>query len=146
MGDDDGREPVYPKTDGACYVIGGTHGSLTVPSLAVWRNPSKRSWWEPLETEKAAYIEEDPLALQIRQFCKVIGGEERPLVSGREGLQTLKVIDAVKRSARSGERILLSSRQIAQTADGLYSQLHQFFRIHRTRRHNEKGGRSRPAP
>lgn len=103
-----GENPVYPKADEACYVIGGTHGSLAIPSLEVWRNPARRSWWEPFEKERVEYEPQDPLVLQIRQFCKVIRGEEQPLVSGLEGLQTLKVIDAVKRSAKSGERVLVS--------------------------------------
>ncbi|TGQ03166.1 Gfo/Idh/MocA family oxidoreductase, partial [Mesorhizobium sp. M2E.F.Ca.ET.219.01.1.1] len=44
----------------------------------------------------------------IRQFCKVIRGDEPPLVSGREGLKTLRVVDAVNRSAATGERIELN--------------------------------------
>lgn len=102
-----GENPAYPKADEACYVIGGTHGSFAIPSLEIWRNPGKRSWWEPFENERVEVENQNPLVLQIRQFCKVIRGEEQPLVSGREGLQTLKVIDAVKRSAASGERIVL---------------------------------------
>lgn len=103
-----GENPAYPKTEQACYVVGGTHGSLSLPSLEIWRNPGKRSWWEPFDNKCVDFEDEDPLALQIKQFCKVIRGEEQPLVSGREGLETLKVIDAVKRSALSGERILLN--------------------------------------
>lgn len=33
------------------------------------------------------------------------GGEEKPLVSGYEGLMTLKVMDAVKLAANSGELV-----------------------------------------
>lgn len=33
------------------------------------------------------------------------GGEEKPLVSGCEGLMTLKVMDAVKLAANSGELV-----------------------------------------
>jgi predicted dehydrogenase len=102
-----GENPAYPKTEEACYMIGGTHGSLTIPSLDVWKNGARRSWWEPFEKRRVAIQDEDPLVLQIRQFCKVIRGEEPPLVSGREGLNTLKVIMAIKRSAQSGERIVL---------------------------------------
>ncbi|MDL2410761.1 hypothetical protein PY650_35485, partial [Rhizobium calliandrae] len=36
-----------------------------------------------------------------------IRGEEAPLVSGREGLKTLKVIEAIKRSAVMGGRVVL---------------------------------------
>jgi predicted dehydrogenase len=102
-----GENPAYPKSDEACYLIGGTHGSLTIPALDVWKNGIKRSWWEPFEKRRVAVQAEDPLVLQIRQFCKVIRGEEAPQVSGREGLNTLKVITAVKQSAASGERIVL---------------------------------------
>ncbi|NRP74578.1 1,5-anhydro-D-fructose reductase [Ensifer psoraleae] len=103
-----GENPAYPRTEQSCYMIGGTHGSLAVPSLEVWRNPGKRSWWEPLDQKRIEVDDEDPLVLQIRQFCKVIRRAEPPLVSGREGLETLRVIDAVKRSAATGERIELN--------------------------------------
>lgn len=103
-----GENPVYPRADEACYVIGGTHGSLAIPSLEIWRNPGARSWWEPFENERVEVENQDPLVLQIRQFCKVIRGEEQPLVSGSDRIKTLKVIDAVKRSAASGKRIVLT--------------------------------------
>ncbi|RWC31278.1 MAG: Gfo/Idh/MocA family oxidoreductase [Mesorhizobium sp.] len=103
-----GEDPAYPRTEQSCYMIGGTHGSLAVPSLEVWRNPGKRSWWEPLDQKRIEVDGEDPLVLQIRQFCNVIRGDEPPLVSGREGLETVRVIDAVKRSAATGERIKLN--------------------------------------
>ena len=100
-----GENPVYAHTDQACYYIGGTHGSLTVPKLEAWTNPDKRSWWEQLRAERIYAAAEDPLRLQIRNFARVIRGTERPLVSGREGLNTLKVIEAVKVSARDGQQV-----------------------------------------
>ena len=36
---------------------------------------------------------------------RVVRGEEKPVVSGRDGLHTLKVIEAVKRAAASGKAI-----------------------------------------
>ncbi|RUM24191.1 gfo/Idh/MocA family oxidoreductase [Rhizobium vallis] len=102
-----GENPAYPKTEETCYMIGGTHGSLAVPSLEIWSNAEKRSWTEAFERDRAPFENEDPLVMQIRQFCSVIRGEEAPLVSGREGLETLKVIEAVKRSAATGGRVVL---------------------------------------
>ena len=102
-----GENPAYPHTQEACYQIGGTHGSLTIPQLDLWRNRDKRSWTQPIAPERLAYEPQDPLRLQVRQFCKVIRGEEPPLVSGREGLETLRVIEAVKRSAATGEIVRL---------------------------------------
>ncbi|SEE69264.1 Predicted dehydrogenase [Rhizobiales bacterium GAS191] len=100
-----GENPAYPQQDQFCYQIGGTHGSLTVPQLELWSNPGKRSWWEPLTRERVPFTPADPLKLQIRHFCDVIRGEATPIVSGREGLNTLMVIEAVKQSARSGTMI-----------------------------------------
>jgi predicted dehydrogenase len=100
-----GENPAYPRQDQSCYQIGGTHGSLTIPHLELWSNPGKRGWWEPLVRERVPFVPEDPLAAQIRHFCDVIRGEAAPIVTGREGLDTLKVIEAVKQSAQTGAKI-----------------------------------------
>lgn len=104
-----GENPVYFKTDEACYLIGGTHGSIELPNAKLWRHPGKRSWWEPLITEPMNYVDEDPLILQVRHFARLVKGEVEPLVSGLEGLKTLEVIEAVKESATTGQSVTLGS-------------------------------------
>lgn len=106
-----GENPVYPHTRESCYQIGGTHGSLSIPQLDIWFNDAKRSWWEPMLRERIAIEADDPLRRQIRHFCRVIRGEEKPLVSGREGLETLKVIAAIKHAAASGELVHVTRRR-----------------------------------
>ena len=44
----------------------------------------------------------DPLANQIDHFAAVIRGEAQPICSGRDGLKTLLVVDAVLEAARTG--------------------------------------------
>jgi predicted dehydrogenase len=44
----------------------------------------------------------DPLANQVTRFAAVIRGEAQPVCSGRDGLNTLKVVDAVVEAARTG--------------------------------------------
>jgi predicted dehydrogenase len=100
-----GENPVYPRTDQSCYTIGGTLGSLTIPKLEFWHDNQTRDWWQPLEASRVYAAEKDPLPLQIQQFCRVIRGEEAPLVSGREGLQSLKVIEAIKLAAKTGKQV-----------------------------------------
>jgi predicted dehydrogenase len=97
-----GENPAYPSTGQSCYLIGGTHGSLEIPGCGVWSNPSQRSWWEPINCETSRLDDQDPLRLQISHFCRVISRTEKPLVSGREGLRTLQVIEAIKSAAESG--------------------------------------------
>jgi predicted dehydrogenase len=100
-----GENAAFPREDQFCYLIGGTHGSLSIPALELWRNPGKRSWLEPFDKSREGFEAHDPLAQQIRNFCRVIRGEEQPVVSGREGLETLKVILAVKQAAASGKLV-----------------------------------------
>jgi predicted dehydrogenase len=102
-----GENPAYPRQDQSCYQIGGTLGALSVPQLEFWSNPGKRSWLEPLIRERIPFVPEDPLKLQIRHFCDVIRGQAAPIMPGREGLATLKVIEAVKDSARIGAIIAI---------------------------------------
>jgi predicted dehydrogenase len=96
------ENPAYPRTGQSCYMIGGTHGSLSIPDLGIWQYPGKRSWWEPIARQSVSCGTDDPLALQIRHFAEVALGRAEPLVSGREGLETLKVSAAVKEAARRG--------------------------------------------
>jgi predicted dehydrogenase len=101
-----GENPVYPQQqDQFCYLIGGSHGSLTIPQLEVWENPGRRSWYEPLARDRAPYDFEDPLQVQVRHFCDVILGLAPPMVPAREGLNTLRVVEAVKESARTGATV-----------------------------------------
>jgi predicted dehydrogenase len=100
-----GENPVYSHTVETCYQIGGTKGSLAIPQLDFWSHPTEPSWWAPIERERLSYTPGDPLGLQIANFCAVIRGLAEPVVSGREGLETLKVIDAIKRAADSGLRV-----------------------------------------
>jgi predicted dehydrogenase len=102
-----GENPVFPRQDQSCYQIGGTLGAMTVPQLEVWSNAGKPGWLQPLRRERVHFVPQDPLAAQVRHFCAVIQGREAPLIPGREGLETLKVIDAVKTAAATGGMVSL---------------------------------------
>ncbi len=97
-----GENPAYPQQDQTCCQIGGSEASLTIPQLEIWSNPGQRSWLEPLSRLRVPVVPEDPLKAQIRHFCDVIRDGAAPVVPGRAGLQALKVVLAVKESARTG--------------------------------------------
>jgi predicted dehydrogenase len=63
------------------------------------------SWWEPLTSSTIEVDRSDPLANQITHFAAVIRGGEQPVCSGRDGLKTLKVVDAVIEAARTGRPV-----------------------------------------
>jgi predicted dehydrogenase len=63
------------------------------------------SWWVPFDSSTVALERSDPLANQIEHFAAVIRGEAEPICSGRDGLTTLQVVDAVIESARTGRPV-----------------------------------------
>ncbi|MEG9459515.1 MAG UNVERIFIED_CONTAM: Gfo/Idh/MocA family oxidoreductase [Methylobacterium ajmalii] len=100
--------PTYPDED--AYTILGTEGSLAVPTMRVKRYAGARSWFEPFACETLAVERTDPLAEQIAHFAAVIRGEAAPLVSARDGLQNLRVVDAITRAARTSGTIEIPAR------------------------------------
>lgn len=90
------ENPIYPHHQGACYTIGGTHASLSIPDLKLWTHEGPRSWWNPINVETLPAPTSDAFELQFTHFLNVIAGAP-PLVSAREGRDSLstvlKVID-----------------------------------------------------
>lgn len=56
----------------------------------------------------------EPLAEQLRHFCAMIAGRERPLISAEDAMGTLAVVEAVSEAARTGGKI--SPGQIMEQA------------------------------
>lgn len=103
----------YPSYDDEdCYVLAGTQGSLSIPTMRLkyYGKREDRSWFKPFETGVAAPEEADPLARQLAHFCQVIRGEAEPLVSVRDGLRNLQIVDAISEAARTG--LLVATEQL----------------------------------
>jgi predicted dehydrogenase len=98
----------YPDED--CYLIAGTQGSLAIPTmrLKTYANADERSWQQRFVSETIAIERADPLERQLENFCAVIRGEAEPVVKARDGLQNLRVIDAIKQAARDGATVALA--------------------------------------
>jgi predicted dehydrogenase len=96
----------YPDED--CYHLAGTQGSLSVPTMRLTVYEGERSWWQPFEVSTVELERSDPLANQIGHFAAVIRGGVEPICSGRDGLKTLQVVDAVVESARTGQPVGLA--------------------------------------
>ncbi|AXI47541.1 oxidoreductase [Sulfitobacter sp. SK012] len=91
--------PVYPFTDQSCYLIGGSEGSLSVPDMRLWRHDGENSWWNSISATTMPRAFSNPLVNQIAHFADVIRGTVKPLVSAREGLRTMQVIEAIQTAA-----------------------------------------------
>jgi predicted dehydrogenase len=95
----------YPSYDDEdCYVIAGTNGSLSVPTmrLKTYPRPEDRSWWKPFDVGTVPMKREDPIVRQMEHFGAVVRGEAEPLVRARDGLANLRVTEAITEAAKSG--------------------------------------------
>jgi len=94
--------PTYEDED--CYVIMGTNGSLSIPTMRLKTYPraEDRSWWKPFEVSVVGLARDDPIRVQMEHFGAVIRGEAQPLVSVRDGLANLRITEAIVDAARSG--------------------------------------------
>jgi predicted dehydrogenase len=92
----------YPDED--CYVIAGTFGSLSIPTmrLKTYASAERRSWWKPFDVSVTEITRDDPLAHQIEHFVRVARAEVPPIVSARDGLQNLRITEAIVEAARTG--------------------------------------------
>jgi predicted dehydrogenase len=101
----------YPSySDEDCYVVAGTDGSLSVPTmrLKTYPRPDDRSWWKEFEVGEVGMVRDDPLKHQLEHFVSMVRGEAAPLVSARDGLLNLRVTEAIVEAARSGQVVRLS--------------------------------------
>lgn len=104
-----GEQDQYPRQNVPSHFISGTHGSLSLPDLELWRYRGERSWHAEMTQEKTFVHKADPYERQLQHFKAVIEGQEAPLCSALDGLRTLQATLAVREAARSGQPVRLAA-------------------------------------
>jgi UDP-N-acetyl-2-amino-2-deoxyglucuronate dehydrogenase len=103
--------PGYPEST----EFHGTNGTaiITGDKLTTWDVEDDSGEAAPLVRGSASGAS-DPMAIslapferQFRDFGEAIAEGREPLVSGEEGYRALELVDAVYRSCRTGERVVL---------------------------------------
>jgi predicted dehydrogenase len=56
----------------------------------------------PFEVNVTEVTRADPLAQKIKRFGRVVRGEAEPVVSARDGLQNLRITEAIVEPKRTG--------------------------------------------
>lgn len=106
------ENPVYPTyPDEDCYNIMGTRGTLAFPSMRLKHHPAPQapSWHTPMAEEVIPVVRTDPLQRQLDNFLDVILGLAEPVVTAFDGMQNLKVAEAIRRSAAARTLIELDA-------------------------------------
>lgn len=97
------ENPSYDTApDEDCYHIAGTRGSLSIPTMRLRTYDGTASWWEKFTVDTLEAKRKDPLVEQLNHFEQVIEGTAEPKVTVRDGLQSLRVVNAVLESIKSG--------------------------------------------
>lgn len=99
-----GENPLYFRTDENCYHFLGTSASLAFPQMELWRYPEaeQKGWQHPMERTQIAVTPADPLKIQLEHFCRVVQGEDDPVMNASDGAKSLAVAIAVQQSASKG--------------------------------------------
>lgn len=101
-----GENPAFPRTGQDAILIGGTQGSLAIPSLDLrWHEAGHEDWLEPLTGRRERITPADPYVEQMRNFANVIRGTETPVLTGRDGTMTLATTLAITLSAETGRPV-----------------------------------------
>ncbi|MDW7659029.1 MAG: Gfo/Idh/MocA family oxidoreductase, partial [Bacillota bacterium] len=97
----DAREnPTKHPCQADCYYFFGTRGSIAFPSMRLfYYDDNNYGWEEPLLEETVSCVKNDPMTAELCHFIQVVRGQEDPLVTGEDALETLRIIQAVKQSA-----------------------------------------------
>ncbi|WP_027415424.1 Gfo/Idh/MocA family protein [Aneurinibacillus terranovensis] len=102
------ENPKFYHYDENCFYFFGTKGSLSFPSLKMYSYEEENYGWEhKLIEEKFSVEDNDPMTAELVHFVEVLRGESEPVVTGEDGLETLKVINAIKESAAREQKIYL---------------------------------------
>ena len=105
-----GENPMIGKTGQDYIRMIGEAGSLSFPSLDLWRPPSgeKPEWRVALRRDDGPNLPPiDPLAEQINRFARVLCGDTADLCSAQEGHNALAATLAAAYSADVGRPIAL---------------------------------------
>jgi len=101
-------------SDEDCYVVCGTRGSISIPTMRVKSYPSEQesSWWKPFTSQTLHLERHDPILAQMKHFAQVVRGEVMPLVSARDGLMNLMVTEAIALAAKEERTVKIASHKI----------------------------------
>jgi predicted dehydrogenase len=97
-------QPIAVQT----HFLSGTEGSLALPTLEHWSYRGTKSWFSPIARDALAFEAADPYLEQINHLCRVARGEEAPLITAADGMQTLRATLAVHKAAQTGQMVALN--------------------------------------
>jgi len=109
-----GENPNISRTGEGGLRIFGTSASIEFPSLNQWRHENDNGHWgTPIHAAKDQHETslggEAALTAQLQNFANAIRGTEKPLVTAHDGLQSVRVVEAIHQSAMTSSIININT-------------------------------------
>lgn len=96
----------FPHQPGAYLFFGGRTASLSVSDMYLWHHAEPGGTWQnPLTREHRPLDLSRAYVNQLDHFLAVIAGDEKPLVTARDGMMSLAATLAIAAAAREGRTI-----------------------------------------
>jgi predicted dehydrogenase len=107
------ENPRFPHSGQSAYRLVGTRGSLELPVLRHWcaSLPDEIGWDRSIAATNLAVAYRDPFQAQLEHFQRLVRLDEPPVVSVRDGANTLTATLAVLQSGREGRRRSLFEKE-----------------------------------
>lgn len=96
------EDPRFATIPENAYIVCGTQGSITVPTLETWTNEPNGGRDAPLIRRRLYHVADDAFRLQLDHFAAVMRGECKPLVTAADAARSLAATLAIRQSAAGG--------------------------------------------
>ena len=91
-----GENPSFPTySDGFAYILGGTRGSMSLPTGSIYHDPHTNGWKEEMIKTSVGHKIKNPLEIQLNHFLDMIQSNASPKICITDGINNLSVIEAI---------------------------------------------------
>ncbi|MFD0668017.1 Gfo/Idh/MocA family protein [Ramlibacter sp. MAHUQ-53] len=96
------EDPRFATIPEDCYLVCGTQGSITVPTLETWTNEPNGGRDAPLIRRRLYHVPADAFTRQLDHFAALLRGECASRVTAADAARTLAATLAIRQSAATG--------------------------------------------
>lgn len=102
-----GQALYFPHQREDCYYLGGTKGSLAIPTMNLWNYDNDGDWRSTPIRRQLGIDSSSCYTNQLNNFAAVIEGTEQPVVSALDGAATVAVIAAIEQAAQERRVVVI---------------------------------------